>query len=175
MAWQEVQTDVGAKVGRVKYSVALKHGGARISVPKPVIDQLGWTKKTCFRLLVGGGDTEGKLRLEPSDKGQITSKAPPSGEGMIVRLGRWAGLAPRDVDAIAVEHEAVGNALIISLPSHAQNAAPPPKPQPMTPSAPRAPLASSPTANGKISVNNRFFDDPPKTKALPVSGIRNQR
>lgn len=128
MAWQEVETDVGAKIGRVKYSVALKHGGARISVPKHVLTELGWTKATCFRLMVGAGESDGKLKLEPMTKGRIVSKAPPSGEGLIIRLGRWTGLAPRDVEAIAVAHEIIGNALVVSLPRHARNEAPPAKP-----------------------------------------------
>lgn len=163
MAWQEVETDIGAKVGRVKYSVALKHGGARISVPKAVIDQLGWKKTTCFKLLVGGGDTEGKLKLEPSDKGRITSKAPPSGEGFIVRLGRWTSLAPRDVDAVVVEHEVAGNALIVTLPAHAQNA--PPAPRPST-----SIMGGAPTA-AKRDVTQQFFNDPKKPPAM-ASGTR---
>jgi hypothetical protein len=75
MAWQEVDTDVGPKVGRVKYSVALKHGGARISVPKHIVEQLGWKKTATFRLLVGGGDMEGKLRIEPPTR----DASPPGG------------------------------------------------------------------------------------------------
>jgi hypothetical protein len=90
MAWQEVETDVGPKVGRVKYSVALKHGGARISVPKHIVEQLGWKKTATFRLLVGGGDMEGKLRIEPADKGRITGKV---GAGQAAKTTRRSSVS----------------------------------------------------------------------------------
>jgi hypothetical protein len=149
MAWQEVETDVGSKVGRVKYSVALKHGGARVSVPKAIGDQLGWKKTTLFRLLVGGGDSTGKLKIEPVEKGRIVSKAPPRAEGFIIRLGRWEGLAPRDVKGLAVDHEIAGNALVVSLPRHAL--AVPPGASPPA-SAPTRPVFGG---GGKVDVTDK--------------------
>lgn len=168
MAWQEVQTDVGAKVGRVKYSVALKHGGARISVPKAVADELGWKKTTTFRLLVGGGETDGKLRLEPFDKGRIVAKAPPSGEGLIIRLGRWPALAPRDVDAVAVEHEVDKGALMVSLPDHARMVQP--AARPATPASGGRDANGVPTA-ARRDVSHQFFNDPKKPPSM-ASGTR---
>ncbi|MFO1080833.1 MAG: hypothetical protein U1E23_09435 [Reyranellaceae bacterium] len=166
MAWLEVDTDVGAKAaGRAKYSVALKHGGARVSVPKHIVDQLGWKKTATFKLLVGAGEMDGKLRLEPSDGGRIAAKTAPGrgAAGLLVRLGRWPQLAPRDVDAVAVDHEIDKAALVITLPRHAVMAAPPPP-------IPRATVPAPPTA-GKRDVTSQFFNDP-KPKAAMTAGTR---
>jgi hypothetical protein len=171
MAWQEVQTDVGPKVGRVRYSVAHKHGGARISVPKHVVQELGWKTTTTFRLLVGGGDLAGKLRIEPADKGRITGKTG-GGPGAksdttIIRLGRWEKLAPRDVKGVAVEHEVDKQALVIILPRHAQMATPEPRPQ-------AAPAKPTPPTAAKRDVTSQFFNDPKKPVGMQ-SGTRGGR
>jgi hypothetical protein len=171
MAWVEVSTDVGPKVGRVKYSVALKHGGARISVPKHIVDQLGWKKTTTFRLLAGGGEAEGKLRLEPSEKGAIKvvtgwGKTGTS-ENFIIRLGRWEQLAPRDVKGVTVDHEVDKSALMITLPRHAQMAAPEPR-------TAAAPAPTAPTA-AKRDVTSQFFNDPKKPPPAMQSGTRGGR
>jgi hypothetical protein len=171
MAWQEVTTDVGAKVGVTKYSVALKHGGARISVPAAIVEQLKWTEKTAFKLMVGGGELSGMLRLEPAKDGKIIGRRPPLGKGgLIVRLGRWHGLAPRDVDAVTVESEVDGSALVITLPQHARNEAPPPRPSAsiMSGSAPERPTAA------KRDVTAQFFNDPKKPPVM-ASGVRGGR
>lgn len=162
MAWQEVETDVGEKIGRCGYSVHLKHGGARVSVPPSVAGELGWTSKTRFKLQVGAGESEGALRLVADAKGKIAGKAPPKqGGGLTIRLGRWPSLAPRDVDRITVEHEVQKEAcaLVIRLPTHALAVAP----------APRS-SASALVANGKTDVSSKFFNDPkPPTTGRPVS------
>lgn len=130
MAWQEVETDIGGTAGRCKYSVSMKHGGARISVPKSLVELLLWTKDTRFKLLVGGGDAEGKLRLNPTPSGKITTRPNLKGGGVLVRLGRWPTLVARDVDAVAVEYEIDGSALNIILPTHARAVSPAPRPAP---------------------------------------------
>lgn len=172
MAWQEVTTDVGAKVGTTKYSVALKHGGARISVPAAVVSELKWTEKMSFKLMVGGGELAGKLRLEPVKDGKIVGRKPPNGGGgLTVRLGRWAGLAPRDVDVVTVESEVDGSALVITLPQHARNEAPPAKPPAgvtVLPKGPQLPAAA------KRDVTGQFFDDPKRPPAM-ASGVRGAR
>lgn len=169
MAWQEVTTDVGAKVGLTKYSVALKHGGARISVPVAIVAQLKWTEKTTFKLMVGGGELAGMLRLEPDPKGKIVGRKPPlGGGGLIVRLGRWPGLAPRNVDAVSVESQVEGSALIVTLPQHARFEAPPARPPAgvtAMPSTPGIPAAA------KRDVSAQFFDDPKKSPVM-ASGTR---
>lgn len=167
MAWQEVETDIGAGVaGRPKYSVHFKHGGARISLPKGIAAELKWDASTRLRLLVGGGESTGKLRLEPTPKGKITGRPAMKGGGMLVRLGRWPALAPRDVDAVVVEIEIDGSALNFTLPAHAQNVAPAPRQA--------APIAGR-DANGvpvvvKRDVTDKFFNDP-KRPAM-ASGVR---
>lgn len=173
MAWQEVETDVGAKVGRVKYSVSLKHGGARVTLPKPVVDQLGWKKTSTLRLLVGAGELEGKLRIEAVDKGRITAKSTPTGDGLIIRLGRWPQLAPRDVDGVHVDHEVDKPALIITLPRHAQLVAPDPRTMPATPRP--QPVAEITGRDGtKVDVTSRFFNDPKKPPVM-AAGTRGAR
>lgn len=157
MAWQEVETDVGEKVGRCSYSVHLKHGGARVSLPDTVATELGWSVKTKFKLQVGAGELDGSLRVVADPKGKISGKAPPNkGQSLTIRLGRWKSLAPRDVDKVYVEHDAdkANGALVIRLPTHALAVAPAPRP--------------NPNANGaaKTDVTSKFFDDPKK----PVSG-----
>lgn len=172
MAWQEVTTDVSAKVGLTKYSVALKHGGARISVPAAIVKSLGWKDGATFKLMVGGGEQSGKLRLEPAKDGKIAGRQPPNGgEGLIIRLGRWQGLAPRDVDAVTVESEVDGSALVVTLPQHARNEAPPARPPAgvtVMPASPGVPTAA------KRDVTNQFFNDP-KRPVQAASGVRGGR
>lgn len=172
MAWQEVTTDVGAKVGVTKYFVALKHGGARISVPAAIVEQLKWTEKTAFKLMVGGGELSGMLRLEPDPKGKIVGRKPPlGGRGLIIRLGRWQGLAPRDVEAVTVDSQVEGSALIVTLPQHARNEAPPPKPPAGVTVMPKGPQI--PTV-AKRDVSDQFFNDPKKPPVM-ASGTRGGR
>lgn len=172
MAWQEVTTDVGAKVGLTKYSVALKHGGARISVPAAITKALGWMNGATFKLMVGGGEMSGMLRLEPVKDGKIVGRKPPlGGGGLIVRLGRWPGLAPRNVDAVSVDSAIDGAALIVTLPQHARNEAPPAKPPAgvtVKPTGPTIPPAT------KRDVSAQFFDDP-KRPVQMASGVRGGR
>ena len=131
MAWVETQTDIGnVGIGRCKYSVSLKHGGARISLPRSVVEQLKWTNKMRFKLLVGEGEVAGKLRLDVSSEGKITGRIASSGGGMLIRLGRWPKLAPRDVDTVSVDHEISNGSLIVTLPAHALAVAPPPRAAP---------------------------------------------
>lgn len=164
MAWQEVETDIGAKIGRCSYSVHLKHGGARVSLPEVVAKELGWTAKTRFKLQVGAGESEGALRVVADAKGKISGKSAPKGGGLTIRLGRWPSLAPRDVDKVSVEHEVQreASALVVRLPTHAQAVAPAPR----TMVAPTIP----PQANGKVDVSSKFFNDPkPPANGRPVS------
>lgn len=164
MAWQEVETDVGEKVGRCSYSVHLKHGGARVSLPPAVADLMKWTAKTRFKLQVGAGESEGQLRLVATADGKIAGKSPPKGKGLLVRLGRWKSLAPRDVDKVFVEHDAdpATGALIVHLPPHALMAAPAPR-------APVVPPKAAPAGAARTDVTSKFFDDPKKTNGRPVS------
>lgn len=169
MTWQEVTTDVGAKIGLTKYSVALKHGGARVSVPAAVVDKLGWSESTTFKLLVGSGEASGKLRLQPTKDGKIVGRKPPlGGGGLIIRLGRWPDLAPRDVEAVSVEIEVDGDALVITLPQHARNEAPSARP---APSSTLIPVMPAGAAAAKRDVTSKFFDDPKKPPAM-ASGTR---
>lgn len=161
MAWQEVETDIGTGVGRCRYSVSIRRGGARISVPKSTVEKLGWTEATRFKLLVGGGDLAGKLRLEPADSGAITGRPAIKGGGLLIRLGRWPALAPRNVDAVVVKNEVDRSALIVTLPAHAQAVAPAPRP------------ATAHTGGlGKTDVTSKFFNDPTPGKAAMTSGTR---
>lgn len=166
MAWLEVQTDIGnVGIGRVKYSVSLKHGGARISLPRSVVEQLKWTNKMHFKLLVGEGDVAGKLRLDASAEGRITGRIAPSGGGMLIRLGRWPKLTPRDVDTVSVDHEVANGSLIVTLPTHALAVAPAPRVAP--------PTVDRPTS--KVDVTSKFFDDPKADKTGMRSGVRGGR
>lgn len=175
MAWQEVTTDVGAKVGLTKYSVAMKHGGARVSVPAAIVEQLKWSEKATFKLMVGGGEMSGMLRIEPDPKGKIVGRKPPlGGGGLIIRLGRWPGLAPRNVDAVSVESEVDGSALIVTLPQHARNEAPPPRPVATATIIPTTPPAAGPSA-AKRDVTAQFFNDPKKPPVMAAGTRSNGR
>jgi len=174
MAWQEVETDLGPAPGRVKYSVCMKRGGARVSVPKVVVDELGWSAATRFKLLIGAGDLEGKLRLEPKEGGAISGRIAPKGGGLLIRLGRWPALAPRDVDAIAVGSDVNDDALTIQLPEHARLVPPAARPAASIMGAAQSArdangVKTAPTA--KRDVTHRFFDDPKRPVAM-ASGTR---
>lgn len=174
MAWQEVETDVGSKVGRCTWSVHLKHGGARVSVPESVTAELGWNKATKFKLQVGAGETDGSLRIVADSLGKIIGKAPPKGKGLLIRLGRWPALAPRDVDKIAVEHETqtLHSALVIRLPRHAQAVAPAPRPAvSITGGAQPGRDANGVPIPPKRDVSDKFFNDPKRPVAM-ASGVR---
>lgn len=129
MAWQEVETDIGDKApGRVKYSVKDRTGPS-ISVPPGILAELRWTAETRFKLQVGAGERDGMLRLVADAKGKIKGKVALKSMGMLIRLGRWPSLAPREVDKLSVDHEVevnptIGNALIVTLPRHALAVAP---------------------------------------------------
>ena len=99
-----------------------------------------------------------------SPRRRISRRAPcrcVSTRGLSIDKSR--GLAPRDVDAVVVEHEVAGNALIVTLPAHAQNA--PPAPRPST-----SIMGGAPTA-AKRDVTQQFFNDPKKPPAM-ASGTR---
>lgn len=166
MAWQEVETDVGTKAGRVKYSVCMIRGGARVSVPADVVAKLGWTDKTRLRLLVGSADVEGRLRLEPKPGGAIVPRKAPKGGSLIIRLGRWTQLAPRDVDAIGVDSETHDDALTIRLPDHARMVPPAPRPTPAPSNARDANGVQVAPAAAKRDVSHQFFNDPKKPPAM---------
>jgi len=176
MAWVETETDVGSKFGRCTWSVHLKHGGARVSVPEAVVAELGWSKATKLKLQVGGGDTEGSLRIVADTLGKIICKAPPKGKGLLIRLGRWPSLAPRDVDKVSVEHEVQKDhgALVIRLPVHAQAVAPAPRTTPASSVMGGGPTAATQPPGTKTSVNDKFFNDPKRPVAM-ASGVRGQR
>lgn len=83
---------------------------------------------------------------------------------MLVRLGRWPSLAPRDVDAVAVDYEiSAANALIISLPVHAQAVAPAPRPGPTI----------APPPGSKVNVIDKVVGaGPTPPKYATQSGVR---
>lgn len=173
MAWQEVETDIGAKVGTVKYSVALKHGGARISVPAPIALKLGWTVATTYKLMVGGGESSGMLRLEPVPNGKIRGRTPPKGgDALTIRLGRWPGLAPRNVDAVSVEPKIEGAVLMVTLPQYARNEPPPPRVgSSATPVASVTVARPGAAVPAKRDVTGPLMGDPKRSVEM-VSGTR---
>ena len=72
MSWQDVEVDLGrARKGHVHWSVTLKQGGARITIPNAVTEALGWTQHTALKLQVGSGDEAGSLRIVADGKGPI--------------------------------------------------------------------------------------------------------
>lgn len=172
MAWQDVETDVGSKLGRCSYSVHLKHGGARVSVPQSIAIELGWGPNTKFKLQVGAGEQDGSLRLVADPAGKIGCKPPPKGQGLLIRLGRWPGLAPRDVDKVSVDHEAQrsgAGALVVTLPKHATVNTPMPRTSSPTIAPPQRPAGNG---GRTVDVTHRFFDDPKKPQLAPTSGTR---
>lgn len=202
MSWQDVETDVGtSRIGRCHWSVTMDNGGGRLSAPKTVTDELGWTSTTALKLQVGTGDEAGSLRLVADTAGQITPVKPhPNAKCLQIRVGRWPGMAKHDQRQTVIRHEvqAHARALILHLP-RAQDQAPQPAARPaaatpaapVLPAAPVAPSAASaratpaPTAatsimatptphrpvSGKVDVTARLMGDPKRSVQM-ASGTR---
>jgi hypothetical protein len=137
VAFQEVEVELGGQdLSRCKYSVHLKHGGARVSVPAALTEKLGWGTSTRLRLLVGSGDMEGILRLEAVAVGKITCRPALKSGGLLIRLGRFKGLPERPVEGLRVDTEIGGDAknlhsnvtwMQLKIPDHARLVAPMPR------------------------------------------------
>jgi len=190
MAWQDVEVDLGgSRRGRVQWSVTVKQGGARITVPMDVIKVMGWTATTALKLQVGTGDNAGSIRLATDPKGPIHATKPyANAKSLQYRLGIWPGM-PEDQDRGAIRHEVLDGALVLHLPATTQRAAAPVAVKADTPAAVGAP-ASQPQSRpagsimsgpppqravtGKIDVTSKFFDDP-KRPVQMASGVRGGR
>jgi hypothetical protein len=106
----------------VRYKVSKRYG-CTVALPPDVLKALGWKLGTHLKLAVGGGELFGKLKLTEDPAGlPVVQKG--KADAHYVKLGRWAQLSEREVDRIAVEHQVDGQALIITLPSHALNVTP---------------------------------------------------
>lgn len=190
MAWQDVEVDLGGgRKGRVLWSVTVKQGGARITVPNAIIDALGWTQHTPLKLQVGTGDNSGTIRIAVDSKGPIHSTKPyANAKSLQFRLGLWQGM-PRDHEQVAIPHEVLGGALILHLPAAPARVAQTEAAKPVVTVAEPVAVAATPVraasimsgpppvkpaATGKIDVTSRFFDDPKKPPAM-ASGVRGAR
>ena len=188
MAWQEVTPDLGvSRRGRCLWSIKVKHGGARLTVPMDVASKLRWTATTALSLQVGTGNDAGSLRLIEHPNGPIRAMKPYAGaKSLQYRLGFWHGLLREDQDQSAIRSVIDGDALILHppglahatvQPATAKPAAPDavatlaslPKPRPST-SIMSGPPPERPTA-AKRDVTAQFFDDP-KRPVQMASGTR---
>ncbi len=194
MAWQEVTPDLGgSRKGRCLWSIKVKYGGARLTVPVDIASKLGWTASTALSLQVGTGNDAGMLRLIEHPNGAIRAMKPyANAKSLQYRLGFWNGLPRQDQEQSAMRSDIYGGALILHPPVVAQKvgepinvrAAVPPPPadtdnargQPLKP-APRpstsimsGPPPERPTA-AKRDVTAQFFDDP-KRPVQMASGVR---
>ena len=190
MAWQDVEVDLGrARKGRVHWSVTLRQGGARITVPNSIIEVLGWTHHTSLKLQVGSGDKAGSLRIVADSKGPIRATKPyANAKSLQYRLGIWQSM-PKDQEQVAIRHEVLDAALVLHLPAVARPATQKTAGMPAAPTelAPRAqpattaraasvmsgPAPERPTA-AKRDVTHQFFDDP-KRPVQMASGVRGAR
>jgi len=200
MAWQDVEVDLGgSRRGRVQWSVTAKQGGARMTVPKPILEALGWTQHTTLKLQAGSGDASGSIRLVADSKGPIRATKPyANAKSLQYRLGIWQGM-PRDQEQVAIRHEVLDGTLVLHLPAvahasvqaapapaTAKAAIPPPpadtdntrgqpaklQPRPSV-SIMSGPPPERPTA-AKRDVTHQFFDDP-KRPVQMASGVRGGR
>ena len=173
MAWQDVEVDLGrARKGRVHWSVTLKQGGARITIPNAVTEVLGWTHHTSLKLQVGSGDKAGSLRIVADSKGPIRATKPyANAKSLQYRLGIWQGMPKQDQEQVAIRHEVLDGALVLHPPAPAERAA-------VQPARPTDSIMSGPPPQrplgGKIDVTSRFFDDP-KRPVQMASGVRGGR
>lgn len=201
MAWQDVEVDLGgSRRGRVQWSVTVKQGGARITVPMDVIKVMGWTATTALKLQVGTGDNAGSIRLATDPKGPIHATKPyANAKSLQFRLGFWEGLVRQDQQQVAIRFEFEGVALVLHppavahatvqaapAPATAKAAIPPPpadtdntrgqpaklQPRPSV-SIMTGPPPERPTA-AKRDVTHQFFDDP-KRPVQMASGVRGGR
>lgn len=81
----------------------------------------------------------------------------------------------RDVDAVSVEAEIDINALVVTLPLHAQAVAPGPRTPPANSVMGGGPTAATHPPGAKTSVNDKFFNDPKPREIGMTSGVRGQR
>jgi len=191
MAWQDVEVDLGgSRRGRVLWSVTLKQGGARITVPNAVLEVLGWTQHAALKLQVGSGEQSASIRLVADSKGPIRATKPyANAKSLQYRLGIWQGM-PRDQEQVAVRHEALDGTLVLHLPAVVKAttqaaaktiAPPPPADRDNTRGKAARPVASIMSGpppqrpvTGKIDVTSKSFDDP-KRPVQMASGVRGGR
>lgn len=190
MSWLDVEVDLGgSRRGRVQWSVTLKQGGARITVPNTIIEALGWTQQTALKLQIGAGDKAGSLRIVADSKGPLRATKPyANAKSLQYRLGIWQGM-PEDQDQIAIRHEVLDGALVLHLPTVAHSTVQTavstvtkpiplaPRPQPATTPRPASIMADPPPerpAARKVDVTSRFVNDPKPQPAM-ASGVRGAR
>ena len=188
MAWQEMEVDLGgSRKGRCLWSIKVKHGGARLTVPMDLANKLGWAATTTLSLQVGTGNDAGMLRLIEHPNGAIRAMKPyANAKSLQYRLGFWQGLPRQDQEQSAIRSDIDGDALILHPPVVAQKVAEPatvkpatsdavatlgslPKPRPAA-SIMAGPPPERPTA-AKRDVTAQFFDDP-KRPVQMASGTR---
>lgn len=173
MAWQEVEVDLGgSRKGRCLWSIKVKHGGARLTVPMDLANKLGWAATTTLSLQVGTGNDAGMLRLIEHPNGSIRAMKPyANAKSLQYRLGFWQGLPRQDQEQVAIRHEVLDGALVLHPPAPAEKAAvrlPRPTASIMSEPPPQRPVG------GKIDVTSKFFDDP-KRPVQMASGVRGGR
>lgn len=124
MAWQQVTTNLAAiAMGQAKGSVRARvtRGGLTMRLGAKVIRELGWSNDEPLALMLGGGDSDGKLALKRDPSGDCRLAVYPSGRGKgagSLRLGRFDALAIENHtgDGVLVPFEISGGMLIITPP-----------------------------------------------------------
>ncbi len=120
MSWAETPVTVKrhAPAGRVTFkSNCGRSLGALVGIPAAVAEQLGWKSGAKLRLLVGSGEHDGWLRIEPSEKGEaLFAGLGKKGRGGRAKLGTFPRLSGEAVEKTAVEHRVIGKALELHAP-----------------------------------------------------------
>lgn len=164
MSWQEVTPVIGGVAGTMKRLVRFrisKKFGAAVTVPASVMETCQWKAGDKLKVLIGGGDHAGKLRFTKSADGLLTLRATKGDDTFQINVGRLPQLPEREVERVAVEHQADVSGLEIRLPAHAQLIEP----------APRA--ATPPGPGQKINVVDKVVGGGPQPpRFAPQSGTR---
>lgn len=123
MAWVELAPPAPSAFGKpVSITiVGRREGGsgashAQISVKRALLEELGWNADGAFRVMLGGAELEGFLRIEADPKGAFAGKKSRVAGSLHMRLGRLAGMPNQRTKASGCSYEIVSGALVVRLP-----------------------------------------------------------
>lgn len=126
MAWKKYTPPVASTKALAPLSITIPEDGSQarpfLSISSETLKQLGWKAGTSLQLLIGEGEHEGKIRIEPMAGEPTVVKAPSAGmkaKRSRIRLGRMPCLATdalKSLLAFAIEKDA----LVLTLPDEAR-------------------------------------------------------
>lgn len=187
MAWQEVERQLKPCISN-PVNLGIGKLGFVLSLRQSALGALGWKQDDRLKLYVDGDAN--KLKLAVYNTGLYVPRLSPKG-GALVILGAISGYRAEPTKRGAINHAFEGSSIVFDIPAGWKIGRPEIQARPQTPpeqsviksairnnsdarvgEVPRA--ASLAQLERKVSVNDKFFNDP-KPKVAMASGLRGER